>query len=460
MKNLDIVICSLALFGLFLSTPVHGADVEGSSDHPMLTRFPGAEIADYDQRYHDLGWIPAGEDQGQWVAGHLTWIVYNGPQGHSTLEIYRNYENALAQGGFEISFSCNKDDCGRHFIRDLLDATGRMVGGSERWMPGSERHLSAAKSNDDDRQTWINLTAYERDAEGAVRIRLEIIEANSPRPLEELGGEFLAGNSINYDEASLAAGPAERNEITNVIDLEGRIDWRVVKYPVPASAYEAFSSTRNWLRQQGYTIDFQCHFADCGGNFVRELLDLNDHPLPGGESWSRESAHYLVARKSGAEGMAYVSAAGYAHPDGYAKLRRLEVETTELEFNLISVTGETMADELDASGKVAVYGIYFDTDSATLKSESDQTLEEIARLLRLRPEFTLYVDGHTDSEGEDAYNLDLSTRRAQAVVAWLIGKGIAENRLEARGFGEAEPVADNATEQGRAWNRRVELVAR
>jgi OOP family OmpA-OmpF porin len=70
------------------------------------------------------------------------------------------------------------------------------------------------------------------------------------------------------------------------------------------------------------------------------------------------------------------------------------------------------------------------------------------------------VDGHTDSEGEDAYNLDLSTRRGRAVVAWLVGKGIAEHRLEARGFGEAEPVADNATEEGRAWNRRVELVAR
>lgn len=460
MRFLDILIFSLALSGLPAFMPVQAADVAGSSDHPMLTRFPGAEIADYDQRHHDLAWIPAGGEAGQWVAGQLTWIVYNGPQGHSTLEIYRNYENALTQGGFEITFSCKKEECGRHFIRDLLDATGRMVGGSESWIPGSERHLSAVKNRGDDAETWINLSAYERNAEAAVRIRLEIIEGNSPRTLEALGGEFLAGNSINYDEAHLAAGPAERNEIGNVVDLEGRIDWRVVKYQEPTSAYEAFSSTRNWLRQEGYTIDFQCHYADCGANFLRELLQLNDHPLPRGESWSRESAHYLLARKAGPDGMAYVSAAGYSHPDGYAKLRRLEVETTDLEFNLISMTGESMADELDASGKVAVYGIYFDTDSANLKPESDETLGQIVDLLRIRPEMALFVDGHTDSEGEDAYNHDLSTRRAQAVVAWLLGKGIAENRLEARGFGEAEPVADNATEEGRAWNRRVELVAR
>ena len=90
--------------------------------------------------------LPDGADHGKWVEGLLTWIVYDGPQGHSTLEIYKNYENALVKGGFEIGFTCKKKDCGRDFIEDLLDATGRMVGNGERWMPGSERHLGATNA--------------------------------------------------------------------------------------------------------------------------------------------------------------------------------------------------------------------------------------------------------------------------------------------------------------------------
>ena len=71
------------------------------------------------------------------------------------------------------------------------------------------------------------------------------------------------------------------------------------------------------------------------------------------------------------------------------------------------------------------------------------------------------MDGHTDSEGADDYNQDLSVRRATAVVTWLVDqKGVSPDRLEARGFGESAPVVTNDSEEGRVWNRRVDLVAR
>ncbi len=96
-----------------------------------------------------------------------------------------------------------------------------------------------------------------------------------------------------------------------------------------------------------------------------------------------------------------------------------------------------------------------------MAAESDATLQEIASLLTLRPELSLFVDGHTDSEGADDYNMNLSEGRAQAVVDALVEKfDVAPGRLEARGLGESQPVADNGSEQGRAWNRRVELVAK
>ena len=113
---------------------------------------------------------------------------------------------------------------------------------------------------------------------------------------------------------------------------------------------------------------------------------------------------------------------------------------------------------LDESGRAILYGIRFDVGSAELRPESEATLEEALVTLQERPDLRLAVEGHTDAVGGEAANQALSERRARAVVAWLVEHGIAASRLEARGMGEAEPVASNATAQGRALNRRVELA--
>jgi len=125
----------------------------------------------------------------------------------------------------------------------------------------------------------------------------------------------------------------------------------------------------------------------------------------------------------------------------------------------IQVNAAAMADNLDRSGRVALYGIYFDTDKADLKAESEPTLQEIARLLQQQGALKLYVVGHTDGTGQLQHNLDLSRRRAQAVVDALVTRhGIAAGRLSAHGVGPLAPVSTNQTEDGRALNRRVELV--
>lgn len=116
-----------------------------------------------------------------------------------------------------------------------------------------------------------------------------------------------------------------------------------------------------------------------------------------------------------------------------------------------------LAEQLQRERKVDLYGIYFDTAQATIKPESEATLQQVLGLLQDDPELRLVIAGHTDSEGGDDYNQALSERRAEAVVGWLVGKGVAANRLSAEGHGESRPVADNASEAGRALNRRVEL---
>jgi outer membrane protein OmpA-like peptidoglycan-associated protein len=120
--------------------------------------------------------------------------------------------------------------------------------------------------------------------------------------------------------------------------------------------------------------------------------------------------------------------------------------------------GGELKKQLASEGRARVYGILFDLNSATIKAESKPVLEEVLGLLQGEPSWKLTIEGHTDSTGGYDYNLKLSLQRADAVKAYLLAAGIEAGRLQTRGFGSAKPVADNASEMGRAQNRRVELV--
>jgi outer membrane protein OmpA-like peptidoglycan-associated protein len=115
-----------------------------------------------------------------------------------------------------------------------------------------------------------------------------------------------------------------------------------------------------------------------------------------------------------------------------------------------------MGEDIDKKGILVLYGIHFEVDKAILTPKSVQVLEQLATVIRERPGLNLEIAGHTDSDGTDEYNLQLSRERAQAVVNWLAENGIT-NTLSARGYGESSPVASNTTTEGKAANRRVEI---
>jgi len=135
------------------------------------------------------------------------------------------------------------------------------------------------------------------------------------------------------------------------------------------------------------------------------------------------------------------------------------VEPKPMEQEVVA-DAAALSQSIASTGKAVIYGIYFDTGKSVLKPESDPTLEQITKLLKQEPQLQLYVIGHTDNDGKLDFNLKLSADRASAVVKALVGRGINASRLASAGVASYCPAATNKTEEGKAKNRRVELVAR
>jgi OmpA-OmpF porin, OOP family len=155
------------------------------------------------------------------------------------------------------------------------------------------------------------------------------------------------------------------------------------------------------------------------------------------------------------KGSAEVWAKVYAWDNGTYTLNVIEKQLMD---QVVVADASSLASSLNETGKVSVYGILFDTDKATIKPESKQTLDEIAKMIKANNK-KLYVVGHTDNTGAFDHNVKLSKERADAVVKELTGKySISASLLQAFGAGPTSPVASNEKEEGRAQNRRVELV--
>lgn len=144
---------------------------------------------------------------------------------------------------------------------------------------------------------------------------------------------------------------------------------------------------------------------------------------------------------------------GPDNPESHVTIVEIKDMEQKLEAN-----ADAWFDEISKTGRVAVYGINFDTGKATIKPESEKVLAEISKLATGHAQLKLGIEGHTDNIGGAAANKKLSENRAAAVKAWLVKNGVNGANLTTTGLGDTKPVDDNKTEAGRAKNRRVELV--
>lgn len=140
--------------------------------------------------------------------------------------------------------------------------------------------------------------------------------------------------------------------------------------------------------------------------------------------------------------------------------RAADDSNTGLTYAVADIGADDWGKALDKECHVALTGVTFDFDKATLRPESTVVLEKAQKLLASRASLSIEVQGHTDATGSDAYNETLSGKRAEAVKGWLVAHGIPAARLTSKGWGKRMPIADNETEVGRAKNRRVELACR
>ncbi len=236
-----------------------------------------------------------------------------------------------------------------------------------------------------------------------------------------------------------------------------------IRYEGPAgrSTLEVVRNFQNEMKAKGFEILFECKGAECSDLGGSELyFALHDEsPLGNGDIHSNPGSQIFTSAKlARAEGDVYVT----IYVGEFKKAPEVlidVVETAPMDTDkIVFVDAAQMQKDITAFGRVALYGILFDFDQATMRPDSQPTLDEIVKFLRSNPDVKVIVAGHTDWKGGFDYNIELSKRRADAVVSALTGLGISTSRLRAFGAGPAAPVASNENEAGRAKNRRVELV--
>ena len=315
------------------------ADVKGSTDHPVISRFTGSLLVGYGQQDWATTELPGAQGMSKTerhkfadpvqAEGKLTRLYYLGPLGKTPLEIFRNQQQALLAAGFKPRFLCELKPCADAYF--ALDTGER--GKTMNWAKGA---LIGVKGNNFKGARW---------------------------------GLPMA---LGTDDARITAGTLTRGGST--------------------------------LQIMVFTAEAENEYTDRAASYIE-----------------------IVEPK--------------AMPTGQ-----------------VTVDAKGIGQGLQAEGKIALYGLLFDTGKTDIKPDSNAQLDQMVAVLKAQPAVKVFIVGHTDNVGGLDANVKLSQGRAQAVVAALTQRGIAANRLAAHGNANYAPVASNASEDGRAKNRRVEMV--
>ena len=303
------------------------------------------------------------------------------------------------------------------------------------------------------------------------------------------GSVLLYRDDVAFDEVNFPASkvefPKDKFVMAKSLARSGQRSFLVYLTPPGRSPLEVLRNYQQDAKANGFSVVYECEAEACGResaltggnnfNFLNTMLRDERYNAP------RSSAHACAAGEQTAgfrytlmenaasgETRAVMSwkplVKGYAVPcpdeiENHTSVLLLRVQAKAMETKMETISASEMSQSLSATGKVAIYGILFDSGKAEIKPESKAALDEIGKLMKANAALKLHVVGHTDNNGGLEGNFALSKNRAAAVRDALMKQfAIAGDRLTANGVSYLAPVSTNATDAGRAKNRRVELV--
>jgi outer membrane protein OmpA-like peptidoglycan-associated protein len=297
----------------------------------------------------------------------------------------------------------------------------------------------------------------------------------TPDPGAPEGAVAIAHSDRPFDRYALPIGPYTAGT-ANSREVEGRVIWSSFRLETPEiSTAEVMAGYRARLAELGFQPIFDCATAGCGGFDFRFAVQLLPAPamLIDTADFTQFSASRAAEPRLGGSAKSYVSVL-VSRLLGAVYVQTVLVEPgapvlmidaapasdAATQPVILAQDENLLFEQLARFGHVPVQGLVFETGGATLSDTSAHALETLAQLLSRNPELAVVIVGHSDNQGELDANIALSKRRAEAVRTTLIERGVAADRLEAQGVGYLAPATTNATDAGRALNRRVELVLR
>ena len=305
---------------------------------------------------------------------------------------------------------------------------------------------------------------------------------SDPTGLRRYAGSVLVyRDDVAYDEVKFPS--AKVRDVEETYPALARSGKRVaLQYTLPASrsSLEVIRNYQQQARADGFQPVFECAGDACGAgsgqpkySIVKTMMparffdQIGDSSAAACGSFGVTTIRYALLENKATGATLAVAASNpeifsvYCS-DAYKNQLTVWVSLVEAQARdqqMVALSASDMAKSIDADGRVALYGIYFDTGRADIKPESKASLDQIGELLKQRPELKLHVVGHTDNVGGVDANMGLSKRRAESVVAALASNyAVNRARLTGNGVASLAPVKTNMTEEGRAKNRRVELV--
>ena len=287
------------------------------------------------------------------------------------------------------------------------------------------------------------------------------------------GAEIIGYRQVDFDKATFPTGPMVDRAFPKARRVGGRLT--AIGYSVPAGkeTAEVLENYRRALQAAGFQIVYACHGGRdavdgaCGGFiFGTTYADPIIAHMRGDarrmvNTLDAKDASYLTATLDRAGSKATVGVlVGHDDDESSPAVLLQIVEETPMDQDQVKVDAATIGKGLASAGKIELYGLHFATDSDKLQADSAATLSEMAKALNASPKLKVFIVGHTDNSGTLAHNVELSQKRAEAVVKALHATyAIASERMAAKGLASYSPVAANTNEAAKARNRRVEMVA-